>query len=261
MIFCGISPRWSEYMISMPIRWSTIKSVIETLVLVVIAAAIVYPSVMGRTTSVPSGKEAGARPPRPETPLPTEPVSLAGAQTAGSADAKVALVVYSDFQCPFCARFARDVLPTIQKQYVESGRVLLAFRQFPLGMHAMAQKAAEGSLCAARQGKFWPFHDELFARPDALDTASLQERAVSLGLDSDAFAACLSGQAAPNVESDKASAEPFAITGTPTFLAGSVVAQGRVRVTERFSGALPIQQFQTVLDGLLRKAGVSTGLP
>jgi protein-disulfide isomerase len=245
----------------MSTRWSTLKSVVETVVLIVIGAAIVYSALTVLTTAIPSGKAAGARPPRAEVPLPTEPISLAGAQTAGSPTAKVALVVYSDFECPFCGRFARDVLPTIQKQYVESGRVLLAFRQFPLGIHAMAQKAAEGSVCAARQGRFWPYHDDLFANPQAMDLASLQERAVRLGLNPDAFAACLAGQAAPNVESDKTSAQPFGITGTPTFLAGSVVALGRVRVTERFSGAFPIQQFQTVLDGLLRRAGVSTGLP
>lgn len=245
----------------MAIRWSTLKSALETLALLVVAGAVVYTSVKERSAPPPSERSAGARPPRPATPLPSEPISLAGAQMSGNPSAKVAMVVYSDFECPFCGRFAVDVLPTIQKQYVDTGRVLLAFRQFPLGIHRFAQKAAEGSLCAARQGRFWPFHDDLFANPKTLDPPSLQERAERLGLNGDAFAACLSGQTARDVEADRKTAEPFGITGTPTFLAGAMVAGGRVKISERFSGALPIQQFQTVLDGLLRKAGVSTSLP
>jgi protein-disulfide isomerase len=244
----------------MQIRWSTFKSVTETAALVTIAIAILYVAVMDRTTR-PSTRAAAARAPRPEPPLPMEPISLAGAQTSGSPAAKVALVVYSDFQCPFCAKFARDVLPTLAKQYVETGKVLIAFRQFPLDIHPFAQKAAEGSLCAGQQGKFWAFHDDLFASPQALDPAGLPARAERLGLNADVFAKSLSGQTAANVESDKQGAQPFGITGTPTFLLGSVVAQGRVKVSDRFSGALPIVQFQTRLDSLLRKAGVAPSIP
>ena len=240
-------------------RWSTVKSIIETVALVTIALAILYTVKDGPTRS--AARAAGARPPRPAAPLPVEPISLAGAPTSGSKTAKIAMVVYSDFQCPFCAKFAREMLPTLQKQYVDTGRVLIAFRQLPLEMHAFAQKAAEGSLCAERQGKFWPFHDGLFANPQALDTGSLEQRAAELGLDTAAFKTCLSGQTAANVESDKKGAERFGITGTPTFLVGPLVAEGRLKVTERFSGALPVQQFQTVLEGLLRKAGVSPSIP
>jgi len=242
-------------------RWSAYKSVLETLALVLIAAGVVYSALHERPGTSPSARAAGSRPPRPAVPLPIDPVSLAGAQTSGDSRAKVALVIYSDFQCPFCAKFGRDVLPTIQKQYVDTGRILLAFRQLPLEIHPFAQKAAEGSLCAARQGKFWPFHDDLFANPNALDLSSLHDRALRLSLDTKAFATCLSGETAADVEADKKAAQVFGITGTPTFLAGSIVAGGAVKVSERFSGALPIQQFQTVLDGLLRKAGVRTSIP
>jgi protein-disulfide isomerase len=241
-------------------RWSIIKSVIETVALATVALAIAYTALKDNSTR-PLVHSAAARAARPAAPLPIEPVSMAGAQTSGSPVSKVALIIYSDFQCPFCAKFARETLPTLEKQYVETGKVLLAFRQFPLAIHPFAEKAAEGSLCAARQGKFWPFHDDLFTRQQSLDPLSLQDRAKRLGLNADAFAICLSGQTAMNVESDKQSAEPFQISGTPTFLAGPIVAAGRVKVAERFSGALPIQQFQTVLDSLLRKAGVSTTFP
>ena len=242
-------------------RWATYKSVIETIALVLITAGVVYTAFYERGGGGRSPRAAGAGTVLPPAPLPSEPVSLAGAQTVGDAGAKVALVMYSDFQCPFCARFGRDVLPTLQKQYVDTGRVLLAFRHLPLDIHPFAQKAAEGSLCAGRQGKFWPFHDELFANPTALDERGLQDRAARLSLDTKAFATCLSGEAAAEVAADKKSAGEFGITGTPTFLAGPIVEGGRVKVSERFSGALPIQQFQTKLDELLRRAGVRATIP
>jgi protein-disulfide isomerase len=234
--------------------WSRWQSVVETVALVVVAVAISRIA-MVKSAPEPGPGRAGAS--RPAPPLPSEPVSLAGAQTAGSQTAKVALVVYSDFQCPFCGKFARETLPAIQEQYVRTGKVLFAFRQFPLPIHSFAEKAAEGALCAGQQGKFWAFHDDMFANQQALDPQSLQERARQLGLRTDAFTACLEGKAAISVQADKKAAEPFGVTGTPTFLAGPILKDGRVRVSERFSGALPLAQFQTVLDGLLNKVSGS----
>jgi protein-disulfide isomerase len=236
-------------------RWATYKSVLETIALVVVAIAVVYKTVADRPTRA-SDRPTPSRTERAAPPLPVEPISLEGAPTSGSPTAKVALVVYSDFQCPFCARFARETLPTLEQQYVATGKVLLAFRQFPLDIHPLAAKAAEGSLCAARQGKFWPFHDALFGSPQGLDASSLLGHAERLGLNQNAFAECLSGQTAANVASDRQGGQTFAITGTPTFLVGPLVAQGRVKISERFSGALPLAQFQAKLDDVLRRAGV-----
>jgi protein-disulfide isomerase len=186
--------------------------------------------------------------------MPIQPMSLTGAQILGSAAAKVGLVVYSDFQCPFCGKFARETLPAIQVQYVKSGKVLLAFREFPLPMHQFAQKAAEAAECAGRQGKFWPFHDELFSVPQALDPASLKERAQRLGLEPKSFATCFDGQTSALIQSSKAEAEPLGVVGTPTFLAGPILNDGRVKVSQRFSGALSIAEFQTILDRLVSTA-------
>jgi predicted DsbA family dithiol-disulfide isomerase len=147
-----------------------------------------------------------------------------------------------------CGKFARETLPALEKQYVDTGKVRLAFRQFPLPIHQFAEKAAEAAECAGREGKFWPFHDLLFAQQDSLDVASLQDRAKRVGLESGTFAKCLDGETAAIVQADKSGGEPLGVSGTPTFLVGPILADGTVHVSQRFSGALPLAQFQAALD-------------
>jgi protein-disulfide isomerase len=228
-------------------RW---QSIIETLALVVVALAVARMAIVRPTSAAPVGRASAAPARRPDPPLPTDPIALTGAQITGSQTAKVALVIYSDFQCPYCGKFARETMPALQENYVRSGKVLLAFRQMPLPMHQFAQKAAEASECAGRQGKFWPFHDQLFANQQALDVESLKDRARTVGLDLKGFATCLDGETVGMVKTDRDSADPLGISGTPTFLAGRILPNGRVKVTERFTGAVPFTQFQGILDRL-----------
>jgi protein-disulfide isomerase len=237
--------------------WGNVKSVVETAALVAVAAGIWYTAARSGAAASPRAADTATARSAPAPKPPSEPISLDGAEVTGKPDAKVALVVYSDFQCPYCGQFARNTLPTIQKQYVDTGKVLLAFRELPLDIHPFARKAAEGALCAGRQGKFWLFHDALFADQQALDTPSLRGHAVRLGLDAKAFDECLGGQTAAVVAADRQNADSFGISGTPTWFVGTVVGPRRVKVAERFSGALPIAQFQGRLDELLRMAGVS----
>lgn len=227
---------------SIRFRW---QSIVETLALVVVPCAVAWTAIARSSTPVTDKNPTR----RPEPALPTKPISLAGAQLRGDKGAKVGLVVYSDFQCPFCGKFARETLPAIEKQYVDSGKVLLAFRQFPLPIHQFAQQAAEASACAGRQGKFWEFHDQLFANQDKLDPSSLRDRADKLGLQGRLFAGCLdAGETASLVQTDKTGGTPLGVTGTPTFLVGPMLPDGTLHVSQRFSGALPLSQFQSVLD-------------
>lgn len=228
--------------------WSRWQSILETCAIVVVAAAVVRNTFV-RAAPAPVARQIS--PPRAAAPMPKEPVSLSGAQISGSKNARVALIVYSDFQCPFCGKFARETLPTVEKQYVESGKVLLAFRQYPLPIHNFAEKAAEASLCAARQGKFWQFHDDLFANQQTLDPGGLTERAQRLGLDSSTFQTCLNGEAAPIVQADVKGGPALGVSGTPTFLIGKLQSDGSVKVVDRFSGALPLSQFQAALDKVI----------
>ena len=237
--------------------WRRIQSGVETLALIVIASAIAWVAFLKPVVAPVSARSQPQH--RSEPPLPSEPISLKDAQVAGSSSAKIGLVMYSDFQCPYCGKFARETLPAIQHQYVQSGKVLIAFRQFPLPIHPFAERAAEASLCAGRQGKFWLFHDALFANQQALDPPALAERAHRLGLNTREFDVCLTGQTTGLVQADTASGKPLAIIGTPTFFIGSVLRNGTMKAAARFSGAQPLVQFQAVLDRLIQQSGSTTG--
>jgi protein-disulfide isomerase len=228
------------------------QSLVETMSLVVVAVAVGWMAV-ARSTPTIGGREV-IPPPRTEPPVPLQPITLTGAQILGNRSAQAGLVVYSDFQCPFCGKFARETLPSLEEQYVRPGKLLIAFRQFPLPNHVFAVKAAEAADCAGRQGKFWPYHDRLFANPQALDPASLQEHARQVRLDPKQFAACLDGEASAVVQADKAGGAALQVAGTPAFLAGAMLSDGRLRVIERISGAQPVARFQDMLDRVLRTA-------
>ena len=131
-------------------------------------------------------------PPKPK--VPEMPVSIAGATLRGDDAAPVVLIEYSDYMCPYCARFETDVLPPLALQYIDTGRLQLAFKQHPLErLHRGATKAAEAALCAGRQGKFWEMHEALFRQPKGLDESRLIALARDLGVRDRDFERCLAG--------------------------------------------------------------------
>jgi protein-disulfide isomerase len=196
---------------------------------------------------------------RPEEPPPREPVSLDGATIRGNRSAKVALIVFSDFECSYCAKAARDLMPTLDRQYLQTGKVLLAWRHYPLEFHKLAPKAAEAVECAGREGKFWEFHDWAFEHQNQLEQPNLRAAASTLGLDSTSFAACLdSGDMASKVEADVTAGKALAVSGTPSWFIGVVQTDGRVKIAERLSGAKPLPDFQKVIDRVVASAANST---
>jgi protein-disulfide isomerase len=171
----------------------------------------------------------------------------------------VAIIEYSDFQCPFCGAFARDTLPEIEQRYVKSGKVLLAFRNLPLAsLHPFATKAAEAAECARRQGKFWQIHDRFFQNQQRLDEPSIRLSADASGVDPNSFNVCLDGQAATEVKQEVATAQKLGVSGTPTFFLGRIQPGRQVKVVKRLSGALPFAQFQTEIDAVLAPAVVAS---
>src|SRR5262249_7401275 len=99
---------------------------------------------------------------------------IAGAPARGSTTARVTLVEFSDYQCPFCGRYARDTYAQLDHDYVKTGKVLYVFRNLPLeSLHPQSFKAHEAALCAGDQGKYWEMHDQLFASQSALDATSI----------------------------------------------------------------------------------------
>ena len=132
----------------------------------------------------------------------------------GAADAKVMVVAFSDFQCPFCAQ-AAETIHKLKENY--AGRIRFVFRQFPLEFHADARGAAQASLAAHDQGKFWEFHDQLFAHQDALGATALVEHARAAGLDLNAFnAASAATSTAQRVKEDLELGASVHVQGTPT---------------------------------------------
>ena len=148
----------------------------------------------------------------------------ANAMTArGPADAVVTVVEFSDFQCPFCSR----VLPTFEQVNKAYGdKIRFVFRQFPLeSIHPQARKAAEASLCARDQGKFWEMHDAMFADQAGLAVDKLKEKAAKIGLDAAQFASCLDGgKAAAEVTADLGVGQAVGVSGTPsTYVNGRMI--------------------------------------
>ena len=190
-------------------------------------------------------------PTRTKLPPPATPVNVADAMVQGSPTAHVAIVEYSDFQCPFCGRFARDTLPSLEMKYIKSGDVRLFFVHRPLPMHSQAEKAAEADVCAARQGKGWEMHDALFGDQKHLDVASLIGRADTLKLDRHSFERCLSSEAAKQVQGDVGDATTLQITSTPTFFVGTIGTDGRVKVTSRIAGAASEADLGKAIDPLV----------
>ena len=179
-------------------------------------------------------------------------VKINGAPMKGAANAKVALIEFSDFECPFCARYLRESFPRIERDYISTGKIRYVFRHYPLvSLHPRAMKASEGGECAQRQGKFWPFHDRLFANQKLLDPASLMEHARATGLEMKAFETCLGGEAASTVLADLDVGTRAGIGATPTFLFGFIQDDGSVQVVERLVGAVPYEALQSVLDRML----------
>jgi protein-disulfide isomerase len=188
----------------------------------------------------------------PDT-LPRDPVTIASEPFKGNATAKVALIEFSDYQCPFCSRYTRDVLPQIRTDYVETGKVKYVFRDLPLAFHKNAFKAAEAAHCAGAQGKFWEMHDALFENQAALAPEQLATHAKTVGVDGARFQACLdSGKFAAEINKDVADAGAAGITGTPSFLVGVIQpGDGRVRVVKKLVGAKPYAEFKAAIDSAL----------
>ena len=163
----------------------------------------------------------------------------------GPKDAKITIVEFSDFQCPFCSR-AHDTVEQVMQAY--PGKLRLVFRHFPLDFHKQAPKAAEAAMCADEQGKFWEYHDVLFKNQQKLEPADLKAHASVVGLDAGKFGSCLdSSKFAQAVKADTEAGKKVGVSGTPAFFINGVM----------LSGAQPYEEFKRVIDQELGTAAVN----
>ncbi|MGV8142070.1 MAG: DsbA family protein [Candidatus Pacearchaeota archaeon] len=180
---------------------------------------------------------------QPGQALPTEPtakitVNVEGDPIKGDTKAKVTLVEFTDYECPFCQRAAQQSIPILD-QYVESGDLRIITKDYPLPFHPQAQKAAESAHCARDQGgdaKYYEMHDLLFSQGVVGGVETFKGYASQLGLDASKFSTCLSsGKFADEVQADLEYGAQIGVQGTPAFF-----INGRM-----ISGACPAQTFES----------------
>jgi protein-disulfide isomerase len=184
-----------------------------------VAAAITQERTQNAAQTVMQKLRADAK---VETLLPDvrpPPIEMKDAETTagfGPKNAAVHVVEFSDFECPYCARSAAAI-GELKSQYANKN-VRFSYRHFPLSFHPNARPAAEMAQCAEAQGKFWEFHDAVFASSSALGDGGLDRAAATAGLDADALQACLkSGKAGEQVDADMRKATEVGVEGTPSF--------------------------------------------
>lgn len=181
-------------------------------------------------------------------------VSIDGAAVKGDRNAKVTVIEFSDYQCPFCSRYFRETYPQLDNDYVKTGKVRYVLREFPLeSIHPNAYKAAEAANCSGDQGKYWEMHQRLFSNQNALGVQELPGHAQAVGLDAERFKACLdSGKYTAKVRKDLNDAQKYGVTGTPTFFVGLTDPQSSdVKAVRKIVGAQTYAAFKGAIDALL----------
>ena len=235
------------------------KSPVVPLVVAAVAGVLLLVSLLGafrggddKTPAADSGSSAGAstQGKAPDSTWqklvrrePDDPLAL------GQVDAPVLMLAYSEFQCPFCGKFARDTEPTLIDKYVADGTLRIEWRDFPY-LGAESETAAEAGRAAAAQGKFWEFHDALYAHQFPPNSGKLTEDylasvAEGLGLDADRFRADMRSSVTKQaIAADFAQGQAIGVTGTPAFVINGVPV----------IGAQPTDVFEKTIEAAAKEA-------
>lgn len=195
--------------------------------------------------------------PQPPTKSNTQPIkiSIDDDPMKGDPNASITIIEFSDYECPFCARFYANTLPLIEENYINTGKVNFVYRDFPIqSIHDNALPAALASECADDQEMFWPYHDMIFENKstwEKLEGANLlnefEQYAFVLGLNTEEFNACLeSGKHLDEVKNDLQDGRDYGVSGTPGFFIGN----DQIGYVE-LKGAQPFESFEKVLDRML----------
>ena len=222
--------------------WQGISAVLLIAVLVI----WFYPSSGGSAQGAAVGQPTLGQPsPGQQQQIPQrQDISLDNDPVLGNKDAPVTIVSFEDYQCPYCGRAFQQTFPLLKKDYVDTGKVKMVFRDYPLPFHPNAEPAAEASECAHEQGKFWEYHDALFENQQNLGTELYLQLAEKLKLDTNKFKQCIeSGKYKQEVQDDFSYGSQVGVSGTPTFFVNGIM----------LVGAQPYQAFQQVIEAELKK--------
>ncbi len=172
------------------------------------------------------------------------------ARVDGRAGAPLWVIIVSDFQCPYCKQWHDQTYPALHDEFVKTGKVRVAYVNFPLNSHPQAWPAAESAMCAGAQGQFWQMEDAILDAQQqwassATPAAVFDSLAARVGLDMTRWRSCItSGTMKPIIRADYQRATAAGVRSTPTFLIGD----------ELLAGAHPITSFRRVIDSALVKA-------
>jgi protein-disulfide isomerase len=165
---------------------------------------------------------------------------------------RLAIVEFSDFQCPYCARHATTTFPTLKSDLLQSGQVRYVAVQDPMeSLHPLALAASEASECAAQQGHFWEMHERLFQGTRGMTRTEFIDDARAVGLNVGDFEQCIDDHRTLNrIRLDQAEARRLGVHGTPTFFVGTVRDDGSIDLVTRINGAAPAEVFSKQLAAL-----------
>ena len=230
-----------------------LKSVHTVLEVIVLLAVLVASTLIAKELWPRSARATGS----PSVPAPTELISTEGASQKGNPGAVAVMIIYSDFQCPFCGSFARDALPQIEEDYVRTGKLRLVFRNMPIeAIHPLAFNAAVAGMCANQQGRFWQWHDALFGSGSAPDHQVLLSISATVGLDTLKFNNCLErGDFKGQVRREIQDATALRITSTPTFILGQRQDAEIVKPIAVVKGSRPVHGFKVAIEDVLGRIG------
>lgn len=195
-------------------------------------------------------------PPEDTTP---KKVSIDDDPMLGDKNAKVTMIDFTDYECPFCKRYIDETFAQIKKEYIDTGKIKYVVRDLPLSFHQNAHKQAQAAECAREQGgddTYFKYHDEIFKRTTSGGTGlaldQLSVIANDLGLDGTALQSCLDTEKyKAEVDKDLADASIYGATGTPSFFIGKSDPSGTFTGT-RLVGAQPFSAFKAIIDQQLK---------
>jgi protein-disulfide isomerase len=184
-------------------------------------------------------------------------IPTAGEPVLGSQSARVMVAEISDYHCPFCRRNVVQTFPQLEAEFIRSGRAAYTFIDYPIAqLHPDAARSHAAAACAGDQGKFWEMHRSLFATPPVKDVAGLTAKAKEVGLDPQAFTACLTGGKHDGaIQASVQRMEQLGIQGTPMTVIGIAPAPGQpMKVVKYVYGAQPYAAFKDAIEEVLAQA-------
>jgi protein-disulfide isomerase len=201
-----------------------------------------------------AGAPAQAAAPAPAIANVDFVIDIARAAVKGAPTARVAVIEFSDYECPFCARHALNTLPELAKEYIDTGKIRYVFRNLPLeSIHPNAMRAAAAAECAGEQGKYWQLHDRMFANQRALDATSLLNHGKAEGLDVTRFQQCLGSEKyTAKIRADQTESGRVGATSTPSFFVAVLTpGDSKARAVRMIRGAHPYPTFKAAIDSVL----------